>query len=204
MYEGERFNSITHLVGTALAIAGLPLLVVVAARTGEATPVVSFAIYGTTLVLTYLLSTLYHAVRGRAKKTLQKLDHIAIYFLIAGTYTPVALVTLGGGLGWTLFGINWGLAAVGVALEFIPWRRSRAVALALYPIMGWLALPALGPLVVALGPGGTSLALAGSLLYTGGLVAYASEKIPHHHGIWHLFVLGGSICHFLLVLLYVR
>lgn len=204
MYEGERFNSITHLIGSVLAIGGLPLLIVVAARTGEATPVVSFAIYGTTLVLTYLLSTLYHAVRGRAKETLQKLDHVAIFLLIAGTYTPVALVTLGGALGWTLFGINWGLATVGIVLEFVPWRHARTVALVLYPVMGWLALPALGSLVAALGAGGTALALAGGVLYTGGLVAYAWEKIPHNHGIWHLFVLGGSLCHFLLVLIYVR
>jgi hemolysin III len=204
MYHGERFNSITHLVGTVLALIGLPFLVLAAARSGEAIPVVSVSIFGSTLVLLYLLSTLYHSVRGRAKDVFQKLDHLAIYFLIAGTYTPVALLALGGTSGWTIFGINWGLALVGVVVEFIPWKHSRVISHILYVLMGWLALVAIGSILRGAGALGGALILAGGIFYTAGIGFYAWKRIPHHHGIWHLFVLGGSICHYVAILMLVR
>lgn len=204
MYHGERFNSITHLVGTVLALIGLPFLVVAAARSGEVIPVVSVSIFGSTLVLLYLLSTLYHSVKGRAKEIFQKLDHLAIYFLIAGTYTPVALIALGGATGWTIFGINWGLALVGVVVEFIPWKHSRVISHILYVLMGWLALVAIGSILRGAGALGGALILAGGVLYTAGIGFYAWKRIPHHHGIWHLFVLGGSICHYVAILMLVR
>jgi hemolysin III len=204
MYPGERLNSITHLVGTVLALIGVPFLVLTAARGGEVLPVVSASIFGSTLVLLYLLSTLYHSVRGRAKEVLQKLDHLAIYLLIAGTYTPVALVALGGALGWTIFGINWGLALVGVVVEFIPWKHSRVISHILYVVMGWLALVAIGSIFQGLGTLGAVLIFSGGFLYTAGIGFYAWKRLPHHHGIWHLFVLGGSICHYAAILLLMR
>lgn len=204
MYAGERLNSITHLVGTVLALIGLPFLVLAAARSGETLPVVSVSIFGSTLVLLYLLSTLYHSVKGRAKEVLQKLDHLAIYLLIAGTYTPVALVALGGAAGWTIFGVNWGLAATGIVVEFLPWKHRRVISHILYVVMGWLALVAIGSIVEGLGVVGGVLILSGGVLYTVGIGFYAWKRIPHHHGIWHLFVLGGSICHYVAILLLMR
>ena len=204
MYAGERLNAITHLVGTVLALVGVPFLVVAAARGGETLPVVSASIFGSTLVLLYLLSTLYHSVKGRAKEILQKLDHLAIYLLIAGTYTPVALVALGGSFGWTIFGINWGLAIVGIVVEFIPWRHRRVISHILYVLMGWLALIAIGSIFDGLGTLGAVLIFSGGLFYTTGIAFYAWKRLPHHHGIWHLFVLGGSICHYAAILMLMR
>jgi len=201
MYRGERLNGITHVVGTALAVVGLPVLVVQAVKTGRALPVVTFSIYGTTLVLLYLFSTLYHSLKGRAKAVFRKLDHIAIFLLIAGTYTPVALVSVGGTLGWTLFGVNWGLAVLGIGNEFIRWRGARWLGWTLYAVMGWLAIVALGPVLAAVGAAGAAWLIAGGVLYTVGFAVYAWRSLPHHHGIFHLLVLGGSACHFVAVLL---
>lgn len=204
MYRGERFNAITHLVGTALAVVGLPFLVVTAVNSGRVMPVVTFSVYGSTLIALYLISTLYHSVRGRPKEIFQKLDHAAIFLLIAGTYTPVALCTLEGALGWAIFGTNWGLAIVGTVVEFLPWRHRRVISHVLYVVMGWLALIAIGALVRAMSPAGSVLIFAGGILYTAGIGIYAWDRLPHNHGIWHLFVLGGSVCHFIAILLYVR
>lgn len=204
MHRGERFNAISHLIGTVLAILGLPLLVATAARTGKALPVVTFSVYGSTLVLLYLLSTLYHSLSGRPKEIFQKLDHAAIFVLIAGTYTPVALCTVEGALGWAIFGTNWGLAVVGIVVEFISWRHRRVISHVLYVVMGWLALVAIGVMLREMTPAGNALIFGGGILYTGGIGIYAWKRIPHHHGIWHLFVLGGSLCHFIAILLYVR
>ena len=203
MYPGERFNSISHLVGAVLALVGLALLVVVASRAGDPWRIVSFSVYGATLVALYVTSTLYHGFRGKAKAVFRKLDHAAIYLLIAGTYTPVALVTLRGAWGWTLFGVNWALAVVGIASEFVAPGRRR-IAYVLYPVMGWLVIVALGPLVRALGPAGLAWLVAGGVVYTLGFVAYAWKSLPRHHELWHVLVLGGSACHFVALLLYVR
>lgn len=204
MYHGERFNAITHLVGTALAVLGLPLLIATAVQTGRTIPIVAFSVYGSTLVLLYLLSTLYHSLSGRPKEIFRSLDHAAIFLLIAGTYTPVALCTIGGPLGWSIFGTNWGLAVAGIVMTFTPWRHRRVVAHVLYVVMGWLALIALETLLRTMSPAGNILIFGGGFFYTAGIGIYAWHKLPHHHGIWHLFVLGGSVCHFLAILLYVR
>jgi len=204
MYYGERFNSITHLVGAALALAGLVVLVVFAALQGDIWKIVSFSIYGTSLFLLYILSTLYHSLRGRAKQIFMKLDHVAIYLLIAGTYTPLTLVTLRGAWGWTLFGIVWGLAIIGIVVDALHRQGSRRIQMLIYLLMGWLIVVALYPLVLIMPTGGVILLVLGGLFYTGGIVFYAlDEQIKHAHGIWHLFVLAGSISHYLIMLLYV-
>jgi hemolysin III len=204
MYQGERFNSITHLAGTVLAAIGAPLLIVLAARSGDAWKIVSCAIYGAALFLLYGTSTLYHSLRGRAKRILRKLDHCSIYVLIAGTYTPFALVTLRGAWGWTLFGLAWGLAAVGIAQEFVFGKGARRLSVLIYVVMGWMGVAALRPLAAGLGASGLAWLLAGGLLYTGGIAFYLlDERVRHFHGVWHLFVLGGSAAHFVAIAFYV-
>ena len=204
MYPGERFNSITHLVGAALALAGLVVLVVLAAREGDPWKIVSFSIYGVMLVALYVFSTLYHSVRGPAKNVLRKFDHCAIYLLIAGPYTPFALVTLRGNWGWWMFGVIWGLALVGIVQEIWLAKGARMLSLIIYILMGWLAMAVVMPLWRALTPAGFAWLAAGGACYTLGIVFYALDhRVRHGHGLWHLFVLGGSICHFFTVLLYV-
>ena len=204
MYRGERFNGITHLVGAALALAGLAVLVTVAARQGDPWKIVSFSLYGATLFMLYGFSTLYHSLRGRAKAIFRRFDHLAIYLLIAGTYTPFALVTLRGGWGWSLFAVIWGLAVVGMALEYLPRKGPRILPVVIYLGMGWLALVALRPLWQALPLMGFVWLVVGGLCYTVGVVFYSlDEKLRHAHGIWHLFVLAGSISHYLAIYFYV-
>ena len=205
MYRGERFNSISHLVGAALALAGAVLLIVVAARLGDPWKIVSFSIYGVMLVSLYVFSTLYHSVRGgRAKNVLRKFDHCSIYLLIAGTYTPFALVSLRDSWGWWLFGVIWGLALIGMAQEIWLAKGARVWSLVIYLLMGWLAMAVVVPLWRALTPAGFAWLAAGGACYTLGIVFYATDhKVRHGHGLWHLFVLAGSICHFFAVLLFV-
>jgi hemolysin III len=204
MYHGERFNSISHLVGATLALAGLVVLVVYASLQGDPWKIVSFSIYGASLFLLYTLSTLYHSLRGRAKQIFRKLDHVAIYLLIAGTYTPFTLVTLRGTWGWTLFVIIWGLAIVGIIVDSLHKKGSRTMQMVIYLLMGWLILVAMYPLVQALPKGGLVLLVLGGVFYTSGIVFYAlDDRMNHAHGIWHLFVLAGSISHYLAVLLYI-
>lgn len=204
MYPGERLNSSTHLIGTLLAVAGLVALVVMASLQADPWKIVSFSLYGTTLVLLYGVSTLYHSVRGRAKAWLQKCDHSAIYLLIAGSYTPFSLVTLRGPWGWSLFGVSWGLALFGIVQELTLGRRTRVLSMLLYVAMGWLVLVAAQPLVAALPLGGLIWLGLGGLCYSVGIYWFIhDEKIRHGHGIWHLFVLAGSACQFISVAAYV-
>ncbi len=204
MYYGERLNGITHLIGTMLAAAGAAVLVVLAARLGDPWKIVSFSIYGTLLFALYTLSTLYHSTRGKAKNVLRKLDQCSIYLLIAGTYTPFTLVTLRGAWGWSLFGVVWGLAALGIAQEAWLGKGARILSLVIYVVMGWLGVIAVKPLIAALTPTGFAWLAAGGLFYTVGIVFYAlDEKLRHGHGIWHLFVVAGSASHYLAILLYV-
>ncbi len=204
MYRGERFNGITHLSGALLALAGAVALIVVGALKADPWKIVSFSIYGTTLVFLYLSSTLYHSVRGRAKNVLRKMDHAAIYLLIAGTYTPFTLVTLNGAWGWSLFGVVWGLALVGIVQEIWFARGARVLSLVIYLLMGWVALVAVVPLVRALSWSGFAWLAAGGAVYTAGIVFYLyDERFRHFHGIWHLFVLAGSAVHYVAILLYV-
>lgn len=204
MYQGERFNAYSHLVGALLALTGAIVLIVLGSRDGDAWKVVSFAIYGTTLVLLFSVSTVYHSTRGVLKSLFRKLDHNAIYLLIAGTYTPFALVSLRGPWGWSLFGVIWGLALVGIAQEFWLGKRTRALSLVLYVLMGWVALVALFPLIEALSPAGFAWLAAGGVVYTAGILFYLYDhRFTHWHGIWHLFVLGGSAIHYFAILRYV-
>ena len=204
MYHGERFNSISHLVGTAAAMAGTAYLIVVAARQGDPWKVVSFSIYGASLILLYLFSTLYHSLRDTGKTLFQKFDHLAIYLLIAGTYTPLALVTLRGSWGWLIFGLVWGLAVLGIVLEVLMPKGRRIVPMIIYLVMGWLVVMALKPLLQSLPASGTLWLIAGGLFYTSGVYFYIRDKkVTHFHGIWHLFVLAGSLCHYVTILCYV-
>jgi hemolysin III len=204
MYYGERFNAISHLLGALLAVWGTLVLVALAALTADVWKVVSFAIYGATLVLAYSISTIYHSLRGPAKNLFRKLDHQIIYLLIAGTYTPFCLVTLRGPWGWSLFSIVWGLAAVGMLQEVRRNDKTRDPSVVLYVVMGWVALVAVPPLLEALGPAGVAWVAAGGVIYTVGIVFYAfDEKFKYWHGIWHLFVVAGSATHYFAILLYV-
>ena len=204
MYRGERFNGITHLVGVALALAGTGVLVAEAALQQDPWKVVSGSIYGATLVLLYTTSTLYHSSRGKAKAVFRKLDHCAIYLLIAGTYTPFALVTLRGAWGWWLFGSMWSLAALGIAQELWLSNKRRWLSVTLYILMGWLGLTALKPLLAGLTSAGFAWLVGGGILYTVGVIFYALDKrLTYGHGIWHLFVLAGSASHYGAILFFV-
>lgn len=204
MYHGERFNAWTHLVGAVLASIGALCLLVQVLWEGEPLKIGSIAVYGGSLVLLYVTSTAYHSVRGRAKPILRKLDHLSIYLLIAGSYTPFCLVPLQGPWGWALFGAVWSMALVGMLQELRPRSEARVLSLVIYALMGWSALAVLGPLAEALGPSGFAWLLAGGLCYTGGIVFFVfDERFRHWHGIWHLCVIGGSTLHFTAVQLYV-
>ena len=204
MYQGEKFNAVSHLVGTILALAGAIVLVVLAASGGDPWKVVSVSIYGVTLVVMYSSSTLYHSFRGRAKDVLRKMDHQSIYLLIAGSYTPFCLVTLRGPWGWSLFGVVWGLAVLGGLQELRPRNDARVLSVVIYLLMGWVALVALVPLVHALGRAGFAWVAAGGLFYTVGIAFYAVDtRLTHAHGVWHLFVLAGSAAHYVAILKYV-
>ncbi|MDH5471719.1 MAG: hemolysin III family protein [Gammaproteobacteria bacterium] len=203
MYQGEWFNSITHLLGAVAALAGCAVLVVFASLQGDPWKIVSFSVYGSTLFLLYLFSVLYHSLRGDVKNIFRRLDHLAIYLLIAGTYTPFTLVTLNGSWGWSIFAAVWGLALVGMVIEFIP-QKKRIIPVIIYLVMGWICLVALKPLLAALPMAGFWWLLAGGLFYTFGVIFYVfDKKVVHFHGIWHLFVLAGSACHYFSVLWYV-
>ena len=204
MDKGEKFNTITHLVGSVAALIGLVVLIVTASRQGHVLPIVSVTIYGTTLALLYISSTLYHSLRGNAKNVFQKLDHLAIYLLIAGTYTPFALITLGKTWGWVIFGLVWGLAILGIILELLPQKSNRLIPLIIYLTMGWLIIIAIKPLIQALGMVGFGWLLLGGLAYTFGVIFYVyDERVRHFHGIWHLFVLAGSTIQYFTVYYYV-
>ena len=197
-------NAVTHGIGTLLAVAGLVLLTVFAYLYGDIWHIVSFSIYGTTLVLLYLASTLYHSFTNERLKYIFKiLDHSAIYLLIAGTYTPFTLVPLHGVLGWTVFGLVWGLAVLGIVLKVFFVGRFKFISTLCYILMGWFIVIAIKPLIATVAPLGIMWLVIGGLFYTLGSVFYLWNKIPYNHAIWHLFVLAGSISHFIAVFFYV-
>ncbi|HJW09476.1 MAG TPA: hemolysin III family protein [Holophagaceae bacterium] len=225
----ELANSLTHGLGAALSVAGLALLVTFASLRGGPRHIVGAAVFGATLVLLYLMSTLYHAFRGpKVKKVFKILDHSAIYLLIAGTYTPFTLAAMRGAWGWSLFGVIWGLAALGIALKStlyakwvpavipkaidhlhstpevpVPPRQMKLISTLLYLAMGWLVLIAIVPLWRALPAGGLAWLFGGGLCYSLGAAFYSWRSLRFHHAIWHLFVVGGSLCHFFAVLWFV-
>ncbi len=201
----EIANSITHGTGVGLSIAALVILVVLAARQSDAWKVVSFSIYGATMITLYLASTLYHAFpQPRLKSFFRILDHSSIFLLIAGTYTPVTLGILHDGLGWTMFGVIWGLAIAGINFKIFALGKLKMLSVLIYILMGWMVIIAIKPLSRATPPAFLGWMLAGGLSYTLGVTFYAMKKLPYHHAVWHLFVLGGSVCHFFGMLLLVR
>lgn len=204
MYYGERFNAWTHLVGALFALLGATWLIVVTSLHADAQAITSVCIYGAAMVLLYAISTIYHSVRGKAKRILQKCDHLSIYLMIAGSYTPFCLITLRGAWGWSLFGIVWGLAIVGMLQEIKPRSEARVLSLVIYAVMGWIVLVAVGPLLQALGTAGFLWLAAGGVLYTVGIVFFVfDERVRHFHGIWHLFVIAGSAVHYVTIMRYV-
>jgi hemolysin III len=197
-------NNVVQSFGILLSIIGLTTLVAFAAVAGGALNVTACAVFGAALVLLYTISTLHHAIPEHiAPRVLSKLDHIAIYFLIAGTYTPFALIALGGTRGWWLFGTIWTLAAFGSAMQFSALRDRHRVKIALYLVMGWLGMVTFTPLAARLHPGGTTLLLAGGIAYTLGVPFHLWTRLRYHNALWHAFVLTGSVLHFFAVLLYV-
>ncbi len=200
----EIASAITHGIGVGLSIWALVLLVMKAVDQGNAYHVVSFTIFGSALITVYLTSTLFHAIRARrVKKFFNLMDHAAIYFLIAGTYTPITLGPLRGPWGWSIFGVIWGLAVAGIIFKVFFIGKYRTLSAILYVAMGWAIIVAVKPLLDAMPENGLWLLLAGGLSYSGGVVFYILKNIPYAHSIWHLFVLGGSVCHFLSIYLYV-
>jgi hemolysin III len=200
----EVANSVTHGLGLLASLVGASVLISLNVEQGDVWYAVSAAIYGVTLVTLYAASTLYHALKGtRARGVLRVLDHCAIYLLIAGTYTPITLVSLRGGWGWTLFGLAWGVAAAGIIFKLLATGRFARLSTAAYVLMGWLCIVAVKPMFVFLSPGALALLAAGGVLYTAGVAFYHSKRIPYSHAVWHLFVVAGSVCHYLAIALYV-
>jgi hemolysin III len=198
----EVAHALTHGLGLVASVGGLATLVAAAWLRGDAWHIVGCSIFGVTLVLLYASSTLYHGSRSpRVKRFFQRLDHAAIFLLIAGTYTPFTLVSLRGSWGWTLLVIVWGLAILGIVLEVA--GRTRRFSVALHLAMGWLGVIAAEPLVRSLHPDGLLLLALGGMAYTLGVVFYAWRRLPYNHAVWHLFVMVGSVCHFACVLGYV-
>ena len=196
--QGEEItNAILHGVGLGLAIAALVVLVVVATMSGDTWHIVSFSIYGTTLVILYLSSTLYHSFpKGKVKRVFKVFDHISIYLLIAGTYTPITLISLRGSLGWTIFIVVWVIAILGTIFKIFFIKKFKILSTLLYIAMGWLIVFAIKPLFLALNDISTIFLVVGGVLYTVGTIFYAWRSMKYHHAIWHLFVLAGSVCHF--------
>ena len=200
----ELANRITHGLGAVLSVAGLVLLVVYSSLHGTVWHITSTAIYGATLVLLYTSSTIYHTVSSdRLKKLFQKFDHAAIFLLIAGTYTPFALGPLRGPWGWSLFGVVWGVAMIGVVLKFWHAGRFDVLSTLMYIVLGWLVIIATKPLMAAVPPAGLWLLLCGGLCYTLGTIFYLWEKIPFNHAWWHVWVMGGSVCHWIAIFYYI-
>ncbi|MCB0115537.1 MAG: hemolysin III family protein [Caldilineaceae bacterium] len=200
----EIANSVTHGVGVVLSIAGLAILAAFASLYGSVWHVVSSSIYGATQILLYAASTLYHSIPlPRAKAVLRVFDHSAIFLLIAGTYTPFALVNLRGPWGWTILAVVWSMAIAGIALQGVLIRQKALITALPYVGMGWVMVFGIKPLLSSVAPGGLILLLAGGLAYTGGVVFYVWKRLPYHHAIWHVFVLAGSVCHYFAVLFYV-
>ena len=200
----EIFNAVTHGAGTLLAIAGCAVLLVFAALYGDVWAVVGSAIYGASLIVLYVMSTLYHSLTNPvAKRVFRVFDHCTIFILIAGTYTPITFVTLRGTLGWTVFGVSWGIALLGIVLNAVNLERFKWFSLISYIGMGWTIVFILKPLMAAMAAGGLTLLFLGGVFYTGGIVFYLLKKKKYMHSVWHLFVLAGSVCHYFCILLYV-
>ena len=200
----EIWHAITHGIGLALSIAALTIMVAYSSQSGSTISVIASVLFGTTLIILYGSSTLYHAItHHELKKKFQQFDHASIYILIAGSYTHVTLVSLGDTLGYSIFAVVWGVSIIGIYLKFAYPGRFEKLSLVLYLLLGWLIVIAIKPLLEVMEPGGLWLLLTGGLFYTFGVIFYVWDSLPFNHAIWHLFVMAGSISHFLMVLLYV-
>ena len=199
----EIANSISHGIGLMAAIAALPILMVAAAKQGDTAAIIGASVFGATMILLYLSSTLYHALpASKAKQLFQVLDHAAIFLLIAGTYTPFTLGVLYGAWGWTLFGLVWGIAIIGIILKATTWDRFQSLSTYMYLAMGWLVVIAIVPLWTNMPLWALFWSLFGGLYYTAGVVFFAADRLPYFHFVWHLFVIMGTTCHFVAVLYY--
>lgn len=211
MKDSEKYNlkeeiasSITHGIGVALAVAALVILVMLASIQGNPWKIVSFSIYGASMIILYIASTFYHAFqKPKVKNVFKIFDHASIYILIAGTYTPFTLVTIRGGWGWSIFGIIWGLAITGIVFKSFFIQRLKLISTLLYVLMGWFIVIAMKEVIANLDTMGLIWLIIGGVSYTGGVFFYLNDKIKFNHAIWHLFVLGGSICHFFAILFHV-
>ncbi|MBM0067330.1 PAQR family membrane homeostasis protein TrhA [Alkalicoccobacillus gibsonii] len=202
--DEELANAITHGIGAVISIACLTLLIVFASLYGNAWHIVSFSIYGTSMLLLYASSTLVHSFPpGKAKDLFEILDHSAIYLFIAGTYTPILFIVVQGALGWTLFGIIWGIATLGIVFKIFFVKKFLVISTIFYLLMGWMALFAIKPIVLTLPIQGTLFLIGGGVLYSLGTIFYIWRGFKFHHAVWHLFVLGGTVLHFFLVIMYI-
>ncbi len=202
MYYGERFNSISHLVGASLALVGGAVLITIAAMSGDIARIVSYTIYAVSLFILYLSSTLYHSVSGSTKEFLQKVDHQAIYLLIAGTYTPFVVATLTGTERWWVLGVVWGIAVFGMILDALPRRGARILPVIIYLVLGWLCVFFPESFLTSMSAASLAGLIAGGVFYTTGVVFFALDSwYPWCHGVWHLFVLAGSISHYVAIML---
>lgn len=200
----ELANLLTHGIGAGLAIAGTGFLVARGVALDDPWRIVSYSLFGFGMIFLYLASSLYHALwKPKIRQVLRRLDHSAIFLMIAGTYTPILLVTLRGALGWSMFGVVWALALIGITFKIIFGHRYEAVSLSAYILMGWLVIFFVKPVYIAISGPGLWLLIAGGISYTAGTIFYSITRLPYHHMVWHLFVLGGSACHFLCIYLYV-
>ncbi|MFT6407630.1 MAG: hemolysin III [Arenicella sp.] len=202
MYKGEIFNSVSHLVGALLALVGASVLITLASVEGNVLKIVSYSVYSVTLFLLYLASTLYHSFQGPSKNVFQRFDHLAIYLLIAGTYTPFALIAIKGATGWWLFGVVWSLAVIGMIIENLPIKGPRIIPIAIYLMMGWACVFTLDSMMAGMSELGFGFLIAGGIVYSAGVVFYVLDHwYPWCHEIWHLFVIGGSVCHYFAIFL---
>ena len=208
MFYGEKLNSITHLIGAVLALVGFGVLLTISIQERNPLLILSFSVFGFTLILLYTISTLYHSFyHPKLKKIFQKLDHISIYLLIAGTYTPYMLVSLHNENGWIMLAMIWALAVLGILLELFTPKRIEWLQILIYIIMGWFCTLNYSELQAALPAAGLAWLTIGGIFYTVGVIFYVlddNKKLLHAHGIWHLFVLSGSISHFISITAYIR
>lgn len=206
MYKGEYFNSISHLVAAVMALVAGGVLITLASIDGNVTKLISVSVYSLSLFILYLCSTLYHSLQGRAKAFFQTADHMAIYLLIAGTYTPFALVALQGSTGWWLFCTVWALAVLGITLEGRADKGRRIIPMVIYLVMGWACVFTLDAIQAALSPAAFELLFAGGIVYTVGMMFYICDKVwpatrAWAHEVWHVFVIGGSVCHYMAIVM---
>lgn len=200
----EFYNVVTHGFGAVLSVVALVVMIYYSVRSGNRIALISSVIFGISLILLYSASTIYHAAyRLKWKKIFQRIDHLCIYLLIAGTYTPVALLGLKGVWGWSMFGVIWGMALIGFIFKFSPLRQNEKISLSIYAIMGWTAIIAIKPMIDNLSSGALLFIILGGLCYSLGIYFYAKDSKPFYHPIWHLFVLGGSILHFCAIFFFI-